>query len=101
MEKTNWFNYKGEVFRIKIDDYKKIEELGEAAGKYLTFNGEINAWELTNERNAFNADRTHKYTCYHMNEKTKEVYPTYDVIAWSLGYIYTSGKHDEFLDKTE
>lgn len=93
--KKNYYNYKGEVFRIKIDDYKKIEQYGEDAGKYLTFNKEIGAYELTDKRTGFNADRTWKYI--HKDEQ----FDMYKTIACSLGYLYTEDEYLDFRAKTK
>lgn len=96
MERKNYYNHKGELFRIKIDDFNKIEELGYAAGKYLTLN-QNNAWELTDSHNNFNR-RTEGYMYKH-KDNFGEV-DTYSCIAWSLGYLYTEDEYFDFKAKT-
>lgn len=98
MKKNNYYNHKGEVFRIKIDDFNKIEELGYAAGKYLTLNQNTNAWELSDSLNNFNK-RTEGYTYQH-KDNFGEV-DTYSCIAWSLGYLYTQDEYLDFMDKSK
>ena len=97
--RKDYFNSKGEIFRIKIDSYKKIEELGYDAGKYLTYNETIKAWELTDNRNQFNSNRTWKYLCQYKDD-FGEV-DNYSAIAWSLGYIYDEDQFLEFMNKTK
>ena len=94
--KKNYYNHIGHLFRIKKDSYLKIEECGQEAGKYLTFNttnGIEDIYELTDTRNVFNRNRTWEYdsnpdkdVC---NEKELGKVDLYDALAWGLGYIYT------------
>lgn len=103
MERTNWFNHEGHLFRIKADSYYKIEELGKKAGKYLTYTntgGIDDTYELTDNRNVFNADKTWKFECNYDEEfdyNPGGPVSIYDCLAWSMGYIYTKEQFMKFL----
>ena len=102
MERITWYNHRGQNFRISKDSLEKIEKEGTNAGKYLTFDQVNNGWVLTDTRNVFNADRTHKYSCNYDNEFNSnpgEPVSIFDCIAWSLGYIYTSEQFMKFANK--
>lgn len=106
MERTDWYNHKGHIFRIKKDSYYKIKELGENAGKYLIFNtlnGIEDTYELTDTRTIFNSNRTWKYMSDYKeynyeNECWTEPLELYDILAFSLGYIYNKAQLIKFLE---
>ena len=102
MDRTTWYNYRGQNFRISKDSLEKIEAQGKKAGKYLTYDQVKQGWILTDTQNEFNAPYTWKYSCNYDNEfdynPGGEV-STYDCIAWSLGYIYTYDQFMAFIDK--
>ena len=101
MERTSWFNRSGQHFRISKDSLEKIEREGKKAGKYLTFNQVKQGWELTDTRNDFNSGRTWKYACRYEDEfdyNPGGEISTFDLIAWSLGYVYTKDQFLKFMD---
>lgn len=98
-KRTTWYNYKGHNFRISKDSLEKIEAEGTNAGKYLTFDQANNGWVLTDIRNEWNADRTHKYSCTYDDEfdhNPSGPVSIFDCVAWSLGYIYTQEQFEAF-----
>lgn len=101
MERTTWYNRKGLDFRISKDSLEKIEKEGTKAGKYLTFDQVNMGWVLTDERNEWNADRTHRYACNYDDEfdyNPGGPVSTFDCIAWSLGYVYTKPEYENYIE---
>lgn len=101
MDRTTWYNHKGQNFRISKDSLEKIEKEGTKAGKYLTYDQVKQGWILTDIKNDFNAPYTWKYSCIYDDEfdynPAGEI-STFDCLAWSLGYIYTREQYEKYLD---